>query len=131
MAMGHHAIYTTLLLSVFAQFYTYTHSGLPTFQENLHGYLGEYSLAENLTRTAKPEPWNRGTLGKLTCVLCKGAVDLIQSLFEQQKTKNQIANAVRKYCIDLKIEDERVCTGIVNMFQVIQIGSFQHLDNIQ
>ena len=53
------------------------------------------------------------------CVLCKVVVGFIQSLVQQNMSKDEIAEELGKLCVDFDIEDKRVCTGIVEEFKVI------------
>ena len=52
------------------------------------------------------------------CEACKVIATLIRELLEMNKSKDELLKAVETLCIDLKIEDARVCKGIVKMFQV-------------
>ena len=54
----------------------------------------------------------------LDCDACVVAVDLIQFLIKQNASVDEIVHGVTEFCIDLKIEDNLVCTQIVREFKV-------------
>ena len=59
------------------------------------------------------------TLGiQVKCDVCKAVVIVIQTLVKANKSKDEIASAVARVCIDLDIEDKRVCDGLTNVFKV-------------
>ena len=51
------------------------------------------------------------------CDLCKTVVTVIRTLVEANKSKEEIASTVAKVCENLKIEDQRVCLGITNVYK--------------
>lgn len=53
-----------------------------------------------------------------TCDACKVVVNLLQELFAQNASEDEVAKIVISVCIDLKIEDKNVCTLIVPTFRV-------------
>ena len=59
-----------------------------------------------------------GPYSGLTCEACKVIVTVLQQLFAQNASEDEIAKIVVRVCIDLKIEDENVCTLVVPTFQV-------------
>ena len=54
----------------------------------------------------------------LDCDACVVIVDVIQFLVRQNADEEEIAKAVTELCITLKIEDNLVCTQIVQEFKV-------------
>ena len=52
------------------------------------------------------------------CTGCKALVSLLQDLFLKNATEDEIVKIITAFCIDLKIEDELVCRGIVTEFKV-------------
>ena len=52
------------------------------------------------------------------CDACVVAVELIQFLVKQNASVKEIVHGVTEFCIDLKIEDNLVCTQIVREFKV-------------
>eukprot|EP00794_Sanderia_malayensis_P011730 gene11730-12950_t len=52
-----------------------------------------------------------------SCTFCKIAANLIQQYFKLESTEAEIVDLLTKVCIDLKIEDTRVCTGIIVEFK--------------
>ncbi len=54
----------------------------------------------------------------LTCTACKVVVNVLQDLFARDASEEEIEKIIIRVCIDLKIEDENVCTLIVPTFQV-------------
>ena len=59
-----------------------------------------------------------GPYSGLTCEACKVIVPLLQQLFAQNISEDEVAKIVVRVCIDLKIEDENVCTLVVPTFKV-------------
>ncbi len=66
----------------------------------------------------------------LTCTACKVVVNVLQELFAQDASEEEIEKIVVRVCIDLKIEDENVCTLIVPTFQVINVRKSLQLSQI-
>ena len=52
------------------------------------------------------------------CEICKAGVSLIRALMATNRSEEEIAIGFDKFCVKMKIEDERVCTGLVNEFKV-------------
>lgn len=59
-----------------------------------------------------------GETSSFTCDVCKLFVGLIQELFLQNRTEDEVVSIVTAVCIDLKIEDVNVCTLVVKEFKV-------------
>ncbi len=73
--------------------------------------LGKKSLESLKQRYGAPE-------SGLTCTACKVIVNLLQELFVQEASEEEIEKIIVRVCIDLKIEDENVCTLVVPTFKV-------------
>ena len=56
----------------------------------------------------------------LDCDACVVVVDLIQFLARQNASEAEMVHGVTRFCIDLKIEDNLVCTQVVQEFKVNQ-----------
>ena len=54
----------------------------------------------------------------LGCDACKVGVGIIQALFSQNATGDEIAKAVTKFCNEFKLEDPNVCSLVVQEFKV-------------
>ena len=54
---------------------------------------------------------------KVSCSLCKMIVGFLKYYIDQGSTENEIVKALTKVCIFLKIEDQRVCYGVVREFK--------------
>ncbi|XP_046847921.1 sphingomyelin phosphodiesterase-like [Xenia sp. Carnegie-2017] len=54
---------------------------------------------------------------KLECDACKFLTDFVQSAFHLQNAQTDIQKAALNLCIKLKIEDTRVCKGVIPEFQ--------------
>jgi len=54
---------------------------------------------------------------KVSCSLCKMIVGFLKYYIDQGSTENEIVKALTKVCIYLKIEDQRVCYGVVREFK--------------
>ncbi len=93
--------------------------GLPVedrLQRNEEGY-GQTGLGLGFRALANLER-KLGHIGKgLSCTFCKIATGLIQAYFKLESTEDEIVNVLTKVCIDLKIEDVRVCKGIILEFK--------------
>ena len=70
-----------------------------------------------------------GPYSSLTCEACKVIVTILQQLFAQNASEEEIAKIVVRVCIDLKIEDENVCTLVVPTFQVKQLMDVNLMKN--
>lgn len=79
------------------------------------------------------DKWDAETLNKqlhdsskeridLDCDACKILVDMIQFLARLNSSEDEIAAALAKYCIDRKLEDNLVCTQVVQEFKVSACG---------
>ena len=53
----------------------------------------------------------------LSCTVCKVAAGLLHAYLELGSTEEEIVKGLTKLCINLKIEDVRVCTGIIPEFK--------------
>ena len=53
----------------------------------------------------------------LSCTVCKVAAGLLHAYLELGTTEEEIVKGLTKLCINLKIEDVRVCTGIIPEFK--------------
>ncbi|XP_064389066.1 sphingomyelin phosphodiesterase-like isoform X2 [Halichondria panicea] len=60
---------------------------------------------------------NGSPAASLTCSACKVVVNVLQDLFARDASEEEIEKIIIRVCIDLKIEDENVCTLIVPTFQ--------------
>lgn len=59
-----------------------------------------------------------GNIGKeVSCSLCKMLTGVLHYFIDNTFTEKEIVKAVTKICIDLKIEDHRVCYGVVREFK--------------
>ena len=54
----------------------------------------------------------------LECESCKIIVGILQELMLQNASENEIVDVITRICIDLKIEDNNVCTLVVPEFKV-------------
>ncbi|XP_035688597.1 sphingomyelin phosphodiesterase-like [Branchiostoma floridae] len=55
--------------------------------------------------------------GSLKCSLCEMGMEVVQGLFIQNKSQDEIATVVTKLCILFHVEDKTVCTYIVQLFK--------------
>ena len=55
------------------------------------------------------------------CTTCKIITTVLQDLFLKNATEDEIVAIITAFCIDLKIEDELVCTAVVIEFKVIRL----------
>lgn len=76
---------------------------------------GTNTLLEQLRETTLK---SRGLTSGFTCGACKVVVNLLQELFAKDASEDEIAKIITRVCIDLKIEDENVCTLVVPTFKV-------------
>ena len=53
------------------------------------------------------------------CSTCKIVATVLQDLFLKNATEDEVVAIITAYCIDLKIEDELVCTAVVLEFKVM------------
>jgi len=61
-----------------------------------------------------------GILSGLTCDVCKAVVDIIDELYSQSKTEDEIVSVLTTFCIDFKIEDRNVCSLVIPEFKVLK-----------
>jgi sphingomyelin phosphodiesterase len=61
------------------------------------------------------------------CTGCKALVSLLQDLFLKNATEDEIVKIITAFCIDLKIEDELVCRGIVTEFKDEVLSVFDEI----
>jgi sphingomyelin phosphodiesterase len=57
-------------------------------------------------------------LSSVSCTACKAGVGLLQHYAKTGKTRQEIAHAAVKLCINLKLDSKRVCVGIIHLFVV-------------
>ena len=69
---------------------------------------------------------NGSPAASLTCSACKIVVNVLQDLFARDASEEEIEKIIIRVCIDLKIEDENVCTLIVPTFQVSTLYFYLH-----
>lgn len=74
--------------------------------------VGDVKLPGKLSIGGAPE-----LLLLTKCKICKAGVTLIQGLMLLNSSEREIADGVRNFCIKLKIEDQRVCTGLVQEYK--------------
>lgn len=55
------------------------------------------------------------------CATCKVVFTALQDLFLKNASEDEIVTIITAFCIDLKIEDENVCTAIVLEFKVTRL----------
>ncbi|XP_065178037.1 sphingomyelin phosphodiesterase-like [Sycon ciliatum] len=58
-----------------------------------------------------------GSSQSISCDVCKVAIVAVQALVKQNATEEEIVKLSTRICIDLKIEDKRVCDGITVEFR--------------
>lgn len=86
-----------------------------------YSFQSAYSILNQkklLLTSVEPQLQVMKELQAMTCILCKGIVYLVQTQAAKGSTKEEIAKIITKVCIFFRIEDERVCIGIVSVFQV-------------
>jgi hypothetical protein len=66
-------------------------------------------LMEGLIAALKPH-------SQIDCDLCTLAISQVRKFIEQNATFDDMVAFFIKFCIDLKIQDENVCTSIVPLF---------------
>lgn len=81
-------------------------------------FVGFFFLCAIHSTLAAPVRFDESRPADLECETCKIVVELIQELLMQNTTEHDIVNVVTRVCIDLKIEDENVCTLVVREFKV-------------
>lgn len=90
---------------------------IETLQHDSNVFARETGLALNFWT------WLRG----LTCELCKDLIHFVQFWTQKGTTHEEIVNIATTTCIYLGIETERVCTGIVQVFQDEVLTVFDRL----
>lgn len=63
----------------------------------------------------------------IDCETCFLVVDVIQFLVQENRSEDEIADAITELCISLQIEDQLVCSGIVPEFKVRNYIRTKHL----
>ena len=59
-----------------------------------------------------------GNIGKeVSCSLCKMLTGVLHYFIDNEFTEEEVVKGITKICIDLKIEDQRVCYGVVREFK--------------
>ena len=71
---------------------------------------------KSLRRILRADPV--ATVTGLECAACKVIFTVLQDLFLKNATEDEIVAVITAFCIDLKIEDENVCTAVVLEFKV-------------
>ena len=89
---------------------------LPRLVELTARRLGE--LREVPLRTTEEE--GGGGVSGLTCDACKVIVDTLDTLYMENRTRDDIVAAITELCIELQIEDRNVCTLAIKEFEVMQ-----------
>lgn len=90
----------------------YRQSGLANFAQK---------YPEELTVARKDRKRECGTLisvSKIDCEICDLLVTGLRSLAQRGSTQDDVVHFATKACIDLKIEDARICPAIVQEFKV-------------
>ncbi|GIX71521.1 saposin B-type domain-containing protein [Caerostris extrusa] len=62
-----------------------------------------------------------GKTSPTMCFVCKFGVALLQHFVETEKPKEEIAHIAYTICSTLKLDSDRVCAGIIDLFQVITL----------
>uniref|UniRef100_T1IYT3 Saposin B-type domain-containing protein n=1 Tax=Strigamia maritima TaxID=126957 RepID=T1IYT3_STRMM len=57
------------------------------------------------------------SMSSVSCFVCKWGIGILRYLLAAGATENDIASKVETFCIDLHIESERVCKGVVETFK--------------
>lgn len=92
--------------------FLYARSGLAEFADKHR---------EALASARKERSMQCGTIASIShldCEACSLFVTTAKVLVEQGGTQDDIVSLARKTCIDLQIEDERVCDAVVIEFKV-------------
>ena len=119
---------TTLLFLQLTCLYIHLTSQLPNYRGGGRDQTVKYGHKRNGPRLLSPALPNslqniynfvqKSAFGSFwICGACKLGVTLLQTYVKQHKSKDKIASLITKFCISLKIEDERVCRGIVQEFK--------------
>ena len=82
--------------------------------------------ARQLQQTLRDDDLSAPSSG-LTCDACKIVVRVMDVLFMENRTQDDIVEAITYLCIVLKIEDRNVCTLVVKEFQVLYIQLLKEL----
>ena len=64
------------------------------------------------------DKWYKFNWKSVPCEICKLMVGIIQDAFLVNATEEAIVAELTNVCIDLQIEDQRVCTSIIPLFKV-------------
>lgn len=104
--MGNFAVLSTLL------FLITTVTSAPTV-------FGGYSYPSSYLRELSGKLRDLRDPADLECESCKVIVAALQQLMLQNATENEIVNIITRICIDLKIQDQNVCTLAVLEFKVL------------
>ncbi|CAL1293893.1 unnamed protein product, partial [Larinioides sclopetarius] len=58
-----------------------------------------------------------GKTSPTMCFVCKFGIALLQHFVETEKPQEEIAHIAYTICSTLKLDSDRVCAGIINLFQ--------------
>lgn len=75
--------------------------------------------ARRLQQTLRNDGGPSAPSSGLTCDACKIVVGVLDVLFMENRTEDDIVEAATYICIVLNIEDRNVCTLVVKEFKVI------------
>lgn len=97
------SLYVSIVLSKPLKFASMLdlHSDFSSFINFSEDKLNRYSDAETMS-----------------CIFCKRLISFVQYEISRGTTHEKIVSIATEICIELEIEDERVCVGITRMFQV-------------
>ena len=94
---------------------------LPASRKELVGGIGHYDrrgITTSNTKSLVNILRKAESIGQgLTCTVCKVGTAILQSFLEQGSTEGEIVKLLTKICINLKIEDTRVCTAVILEFK--------------
>ena len=60
--------------------------------------------------------------GFISCTACGVLVATLQDLVRKNSSEEEIVPVSRAICIDFKIQDERVCTGVTKEYKDMVVG---------
>ena len=60
--------------------------------------------------------------GFISCTVCAVLVVTLQDLVQKNGSEEEIVRITKAICVDFKIEDERVCTGISREYKDMVVG---------
>jgi len=69
----------------------------------------------------KPQLVKMKPFASISCDACKVIVRILQDLFAQDPSEDEVAKISIRICIDFKIEDENVCNLVVPTFRVSSV----------